>query len=62
MMPPFEQTSSQPDSEDAEWVTEGVQIGSIGSAIGVLGMWTGAEHVRTDPLGEAGRCYITVKA
>ncbi|KZT20516.1 hypothetical protein NEOLEDRAFT_1182475 [Neolentinus lepideus HHB14362 ss-1] len=34
-----------------EWAMEGVQVGGIGSALGVLGMWTGAEHERTDPLG-----------
>jgi len=39
------------DSDDPEWITEGVQIGCIGSAMGVLGMWTGAEHARMDPLG-----------
>ncbi|KDQ58233.1 hypothetical protein JAAARDRAFT_57963 [Jaapia argillacea MUCL 33604] len=34
-----------------EWVMEGVQIGGVGSAMGILGMWTGANHERTDPLG-----------
>ncbi|THV06337.1 hypothetical protein K435DRAFT_773301 [Dendrothele bispora CBS 962.96] len=34
-----------------EWVMEGVQIGGIGSALGVAGMWTGAQHERGDPLG-----------
>ncbi|KAF7974103.1 hypothetical protein HWV62_13425 [Athelia sp. TMB] len=34
-----------------EWSTEGVQIGAVGSALGVIGLWTGAEHERTDPLG-----------
>ncbi|KAF8556646.1 hypothetical protein OG21DRAFT_1602098, partial [Imleria badia] len=33
-----------------EWSSEGVQVGGIGSAVGVLGMWTGAEHERADPL------------
>ncbi|KAI0739862.1 hypothetical protein C8Q80DRAFT_1274893 [Daedaleopsis nitida] len=34
-----------------EWVTEGVQIGGVASAMGVLGLWTGAQHQRMDPLG-----------
>ncbi|KDQ22618.1 hypothetical protein PLEOSDRAFT_1098358 [Pleurotus ostreatus PC15] len=38
-------------SNKTEWVTEGVQIGSIGSAAGVIGLWTAPEHNRTDPLG-----------
>ncbi|KAG6860141.1 hypothetical protein C0995_015246 [Termitomyces sp. Mi166 len=39
-------------NEDApEWSTEGIQIGCIGSAVGMLGMWTGADHASTDPLG-----------
>ncbi|KAF9466666.1 hypothetical protein BDZ94DRAFT_1305907 [Collybia nuda] len=44
-------TSSYPDEDSPEWLTEAVQIGSIGSAVGMLGMWTGAEHASTDPLG-----------
>ncbi|TFK71174.1 hypothetical protein BDN72DRAFT_877343 [Pluteus cervinus] len=44
-------TSSHPDSDLPEWVTEGVQVGGIGSAAGILGLWTGAEHVRSDPIG-----------
>ena len=35
-----------------EWVSEGVQVGGVASAMGVLGMWTGAQHERMDPLGE----------
>ncbi|EIN04176.1 hypothetical protein PUNSTDRAFT_76957, partial [Punctularia strigosozonata HHB-11173 SS5] len=35
-----------------EWVTEGVQVAGLGSAMGVIGLWTGASHERTDPLGE----------
>ncbi len=38
------QTSSHPDSDLPEWVTEGVQVGGIGSAAGILGLWTGAEQ------------------
>ncbi|KAJ8489022.1 hypothetical protein ONZ45_g13737 [Pleurotus djamor] len=34
-----------------EWVTEGIQMGAIGSALGVMGLWTGPEHQRHDPLG-----------
>lgn len=32
-------------------MTEGIQIGDATSAMGVLGMWTGAQHERMDPLG-----------
>ncbi|KAH9850419.1 hypothetical protein C2E23DRAFT_735138 [Lenzites betulinus] len=40
------------DGGDAdEWVSEGVQVGGVASAMGVLGMWTGASHERMDPLG-----------
>ncbi|KAI0247378.1 hypothetical protein BJV78DRAFT_1133446, partial [Lactifluus subvellereus] len=34
-----------------EWASEGVQLGGRGSAMGVIGMWTGADHERRDPLG-----------
>ncbi|KAH9979379.1 hypothetical protein BGW80DRAFT_1164495 [Lactifluus volemus] len=39
--------------EDGEgkWASEGVQLGGRGSAMGVIGMWTGAEHEPDDPLG-----------
>ncbi|KAJ4490351.1 hypothetical protein J3R30DRAFT_3421024 [Lentinula aciculospora] len=37
--------------ERDEWVMEGVQVGEIGSAMGVVGMWTGANHERGDPIG-----------
>jgi len=47
------QTSSREDG-DGEWASEGVQLGGRGSAIGVIGMWTGAEHEPSDPLGS---CY-----
>ncbi|KAI9439029.1 hypothetical protein H4582DRAFT_1813476 [Lactarius indigo] len=43
-------TSSREDG-DGEWVSEGVQLGGRGSAIGVIGMWTGAGHEPSDPLG-----------
>ena len=45
------QVSFREDGE-GEWATEGVQLGGRGSAMGVIGMWTGAEHERSDPLGE----------
>ncbi|KAF8213500.1 hypothetical protein K438DRAFT_1661674 [Mycena galopus ATCC 62051] len=44
-------TSSEAAGADPEWVTESVQVGDIGSALGIIGMWTGAEHSSTDPLG-----------
>ncbi|KAI0822108.1 hypothetical protein BC628DRAFT_1390972 [Trametes gibbosa] len=34
-----------------EWVSEGIQVGGVASAMGILGMWTGASHERMDPLG-----------
>ncbi|KAI0296774.1 hypothetical protein B0F90DRAFT_1927184 [Multifurca ochricompacta] len=36
---------------EGEWASEGVQLGGRGSAMGVIGMWTGAEHEPSDPLG-----------
>jgi hypothetical protein len=41
-----------PGSSTPEWSSEAVQIGGVGSALGLLGMWTGARHQRADPLGE----------
>ncbi|VDB94895.1 unnamed protein product [Peniophora sp. CBMAI 1063] len=38
------------DGESA-WQSDGVQLGGPGSAAGVLGMWTSAEHEHMDPLG-----------
>ncbi|KAI0667551.1 hypothetical protein C8Q78DRAFT_1053852 [Trametes maxima] len=43
--------SSVDGADVDEWVSEGVQIGGAASAMGVLGMWTGAQHERMDPLG-----------
>ncbi|KAF8557353.1 hypothetical protein OG21DRAFT_1494746 [Imleria badia] len=34
-----------------QWSSEGVQIGGIASAMGVVGTWTGAHHERGDPAG-----------
>ncbi len=34
-----------------QWSSDGVQIGGRGSAMGVIGMWTSAEHELADPLG-----------
>lgn len=39
-----------------EWVSEGIQVGGVASAMGVLGMWTGATHERMDPLGTNDLC------
>ncbi|KAJ7456595.1 hypothetical protein FB451DRAFT_1048210, partial [Mycena latifolia] len=44
-------TSSEAAGSDPEWVTESVQVGDIGSAAGIIGLWTGADHSSTDPLG-----------
>ena len=43
---------SEREDGDGEWQSEGVQLGGLGSATGVIGMWTGADHERMDPLGE----------
>ncbi|KAI0942299.1 hypothetical protein AcW1_002963 [Taiwanofungus camphoratus] len=43
--------SSDEDLERDQWASEGIQIGGVGSAMGVLGMWTGAFHESADPLG-----------
>ncbi|KAI0074910.1 hypothetical protein K474DRAFT_1664918 [Panus rudis PR-1116 ss-1] len=43
--------SSPGDGDADEWVTEGIQLGEVTSAMGVIGMWTGAQHERMDPLG-----------
>ncbi|KAI3609799.1 hypothetical protein WG66_007627 [Moniliophthora roreri] len=41
--------ASSPDHD--EWVMEGIQVGGIGSMMGVVGMWTGAAHESGDPIG-----------
>ena len=38
-----------------EWSTEGVQVGDVRSAMGVLGLWTGAQHEPMDPIGMSTR-------
>ncbi|KAJ7581398.1 hypothetical protein C8J56DRAFT_794030 [Mycena floridula] len=38
-------------TSDPQWVTECIQVGTIGSAIGFVGLWTGATHQRSDPIG-----------
>ena len=45
------QFSSAAEDGPDEWVTEGIQIGEVTSVMGILGMWTGAQHARMDPLG-----------
>ncbi|TFY68785.1 hypothetical protein EVG20_g3412 [Dentipellis fragilis] len=42
---------SERDDGDGHWKAEGAQLGGLGSATGVVGMWTGAEHEHMDPLG-----------
>ncbi|KAF8525198.1 hypothetical protein BU17DRAFT_41915 [Hysterangium stoloniferum] len=34
-----------------QWISEGIQIGGVASAMGVIGTWTGAEHTERDPVG-----------
>ena len=50
----FSQYSSLEGAQTYEWVSEGIQVGGVASAMGVLGMWTGAQHERMDPLGKFG--------
>ncbi|KAF8489529.1 hypothetical protein F5888DRAFT_1638533 [Russula emetica] len=48
--------SSFREDGQAQWSTQGVQIGARGSAMGVIGLWTSAEHGElSDPLGNSGR-------
>jgi len=35
----------------SEWSSEGIQIGNVGSAAGVIGSWTGSIHDHGDPVG-----------
>ncbi|EMD36004.1 hypothetical protein CERSUDRAFT_115937 [Gelatoporia subvermispora B] len=44
-------TSSVDGGQAEEWTTEGVQLGGVASAMGILGLWTGVQHDRMDPLG-----------
>ncbi|KAI0641604.1 hypothetical protein C8Q79DRAFT_988118 [Trametes meyenii] len=44
-------TSMGDDNEDVEWASEAIQLGGIGSAMGHIGMWTGANHEEDDPVG-----------
>ncbi|KAI0759544.1 hypothetical protein BD413DRAFT_596809 [Trametes elegans] len=44
-------TNLDEDNVDDEWVSEAIQLGGVGSAMGSLGMWTGARHEEDDPLG-----------
>jgi len=34
-----------------QWSSEGIQIGGIASAMGIVGIWTAAHHERGDPAG-----------
>ncbi|EJD04232.1 uncharacterized protein FOMMEDRAFT_121841, partial [Fomitiporia mediterranea MF3/22] len=43
------------DDGQAQWSSEGVQIGGVCSAAGVVGIWTGAHHEEGDP---AGPCWL----
>lgn len=44
--------STENGSDEDQWVSEAIQVGGVGSGMGTLGMWTGATHESTDPLGE----------
>jgi len=34
-----------------QWSSEGIQLGCVGSAAGVIGSWTAAMHDHGDPVG-----------
>ncbi|KAF8588431.1 hypothetical protein K439DRAFT_1537923 [Ramaria rubella] len=36
---------------ETQWSSEGIQIGGVASAMGVVGTWTGAFHSERDPVG-----------
>lgn len=44
-------SSTEDDRNEAEWISEGVQVGLVGSGTGIVGMWTGAKHLIDDPIG-----------
>jgi len=48
---PRQYSSTEDNPNEAEWLSEGVQVGSVGSGIGIVGMWTGAKHLIDDPIG-----------
>lgn len=40
------------DNNEDQWASEAIQLGGVGSAMGAIGMWTGANHEEDDPLGQ----------
>lgn len=38
---------------------EGFQVGGVGSAMGVIGIWTGFEHEPEDPAGESLQAWLS---
>ena len=36
---------------EERWASEGVQVGGVGSAMGVIGNWSGVHHAEGDPAG-----------
>ena len=44
-------SSTEDDPNEAEWISEGVQVGLVGSGTGIVGMWTGVKHLIDDPIG-----------
>jgi len=53
-LPPhlWQYSSTEDDPNEAEWISEGVQVGAVGSGTGIVGMWTGVKHLIDDPIGE----------
>jgi hypothetical protein len=49
--PLWQYSSTQEDPNEAEWISEGVQVGAVGSGTGIVGMWTGVKHLIDDPIG-----------
>ncbi len=48
----YEMISDQVTNQTSLDSSEGVQLGSVRSDYGVLGIWTTAQHDRIDPVGE----------
>ncbi|OCH84484.1 hypothetical protein OBBRIDRAFT_821884 [Obba rivulosa] len=44
-------SSEAGDLDQWQWSSEAVQLGGVGSSMGMLGLWTGASHDDMDPIG-----------
>ncbi|KAI0706694.1 hypothetical protein C8Q76DRAFT_629597, partial [Earliella scabrosa] len=53
--------STAPNSTEDEWASEAVQLGGVGSAMGSIGMWTGAQLEDGDPLGMSSLSFCSAR-